>query len=179
MTEKFTKKNNTLFSWWRLLSSFLSALKILSALAVSTVFFCLLTFSTNLFVTHWRPDGRKNYERLVATLFLFCLVCFKCNCFFFYNGLKQGLILQTKPNLLLQISFFSYESYLYLLWKSMWRDLGTSLQLCSSHLLASPILILKFALYQGHVPRLTRKKKQTKFVYFVETANVWMFDILS
>ena len=140
----------------------------------------LFTYVFNESVCNALAPWRKEKLWTTCSYFLFVLVWFVLKVIVFvYNGLKQGLILQTKPNLLLQISFFSYESYLYLLWKSMWRDLGTSLQLYSSHLLASPILILKFALYQGHVPRLTRKKKQTKFVYFVETANVWMFDILS
>ena len=46
----------------------------------------------------------KNYERPVLS---FYFVSFVLNVSVFdYNGLKQSLILQTKPNRLLQISFF-------------------------------------------------------------------------
>ena len=64
----------------------------------------------------------------------FYFVSFVLNVVFDYNGLKQSLILQTKQNCLLQISFFSWETYLCLLEKSMlgcmWRDLGITLALC-------------------------------------------------
>ena len=81
-------------------------------LAVSTVF-CLLAFSTNLFMTHSRLERWKNDERLVLS---FHFVSFVLNVIVFvYNGLKQSHILQTMPNRLLQIYFFHRNLiYVYL-----------------------------------------------------------------
>ena len=76
-------------------------------LAVFT-FFCLLAFSMNLFMT-------KKIEGLVP-LILFVLNFIAL----VYNGWKQSLILQTKPNRLLQISFF-HRNLIYVYLK---KDLG-------------------------------------------------------
>ena len=82
---------------------------------------CLLAFSTNLFITHWRLKRRKTYERLVLS---FYIVSFVLNVIVFVrNGLKQ-----TKPNHLFQIPFF-HRNLIYVYFKKnvlrrMWRDLG-------------------------------------------------------
>ena len=90
-------------------------------LTASTVF-CLLVFSTNLFMMHYCLERRKNNERLVLS---FGFVWFILSVIIFvYNGLKQNLILQTNANCFLHISSF----------------IG-----------------------------IMRKKKLTKFVYFLET----------
>ena len=138
-------------------------------LTASTVF-CLLVFSTNLFMMHYCLERRKNNQRLVLS---FGFVWFILNVIIFvYNGLKQNLILQTNTNCFLQISFFHRNLiYIYFFKKAYCAccDLDTSLQLCLSHLFASLILLCRIVLYQGHIPRLMRKKKLTKFVYFLET----------
>ena len=138
-------------------------------LAVSTVF-CLLAFSTDLFMTHYYFARRKNNERLVLS---FGFIWFVLDVIVFvYNRLKQSLILQTNANRFLQI-FFSHRNLIciYFFKKAYcaYSDLDASLQLCVSHLFASLVLLRKFVLCQGHVPGLTRKKKLTKFVYFLET----------
>ena len=99
-------------------------------LAVSTVF-CLLAFSTNLFMTHSRLGRWKNDERLVLS---FHFVLFVLNVIVFvYNELKQSHVLQTMPNRLLQIYFFHRNLiYIYLknsILRCMWIDLGMSLPL--------------------------------------------------
>ena len=73
----------------------------------------LLAFSTNLFITHWRLKRRKTDERLALS---FYIVSFVLNVIVFVrNGLKQSLILQTKPNRLFQIPFFHRNLiYVYL-----------------------------------------------------------------
>ena len=82
---------------------------------------CLLAFSTNQFITHWRLKRRKTYERLVLS---FYIVSFVLNVIVFVrNGLKQ-----TKPNHLFQIPFF-HRNLIYVYFKKnvlrrMWRDLG-------------------------------------------------------
>ena len=93
-------------------------LLILFNLAVSTVF-CLLAFSTNMFMTHSRLERWKNDERLVLS---FHFVSFVLNVIVFvYNGLKQSHIL----NGLLQIYFF-HRNLIYVYLKNsilgcMWR----------------------------------------------------------
>ena len=69
---------------------------------------CLLAFSMNLFITHWRLKRRKTYEQLVLS---FYIVSFVLNVIVFVrNGLKQ-----TKPNRLFQIAFFHRNLiYVYL-----------------------------------------------------------------
>ena len=92
--------------------------------------------------------------------------------FFVYNRLKPSFTLKTNTNRFLQISFFHRNLiYIYFFKKAYCAccDLDTSLQLCVSHLFASLILLCRIVLYQGHIPRLMRKKKLTKFVYFLET----------
>ena len=79
-------------------------------LAVSTVF-CLLAFSTNLFMTHYYLARRKKNERLILS---FGFVWFVLNVFvFLYNRLKQSLILQTNTNRFLQI-FFPHRNLIYI-----------------------------------------------------------------
>ena len=121
-------------------------------------------------MTHYYLARRKNNERLVLS---FGFVWFVLNVIVFvYNRLKQSLILQTNTNRFLQI-FFSHRDliciYFFNKGYCAYCDLDTSLQLCVSHLFESLVLLRKFVLYQGHVPGLTRKKKPTKFVYFLET----------
>ena len=121
-------------------------------------------------MTHYYLARRKNNERLVLS---FGFVWFVLNVIVFvYNRLKQSLILQTNTNRFLQI-FFSHRNliciYFFNKGYCAYCDLDTSLQLCVSHLFESLVLLRKFVLYQGHVPGLTRKKKPTKFVYFLET----------
>ena len=135
MTENFIKQNNTLSSSWMFVffKKVISALMIIMIffnLAVSTVF-CLLAFSTNLFMTHSHLGRWKNDERLVLS---FHFVSFVLNVIFVYNGLKQSHILQIMPNRLLQIYFF-HRNLIYVYLKNsilccMWRDLGMSLPLC-------------------------------------------------
>ena len=117
----------------------------------------------------------KNYERPVLS---FYFVSFVLNVSVFdYNGLKQSLILQTKPNRLLQISFFSQEPYLCLFKKSilrcMWRDLGMSLALYQSHLLASLILLRKFALILPgtHSTIALAEREQKRFTKLAWSCN--------
>ena len=121
-------------------------------------------------MTHYYLARRKNNERLVLS---FGFVWFVLNVIVFvYNRLKQSLILQTNTHRFLQI-FFSHRNliciYFFNKGYCAYCDLDTSLQLCVSHLFESLVLLRKFVLYQGHVPGLTRKKKPTKFVYFLET----------
>ena len=137
MTENFIKKNNSLPSPWMFfffLKLVISASMIvvnLLILAVSTVF-CLLAFSTNLFMTHSRLERWKNDGELVLS---FHFVSFILNVIvFIYNGLKESHILQAMPNCLLQIyCFHSNLIYVYLkniILRCMWRDLYMSLPLC-------------------------------------------------
>ena len=119
MTENFIKQNNTLSSSWMFVffKKVISALMIIMIffnLAVSTVF-CLLAFSTNLFMTHSHLGRWKNDERLVLS---FHFVSFVLNVIVFvYNGLKQSHILQTMPNRLLQILFFFIATLFMFIWK--------------------------------------------------------------
>ena len=84
------------------LKQVISALMISVNLHYFSSIHCLLAFSTNQFITHWRLKRRKTYERLVLS---FYIVSFVLNVIVFVrNGLKQ-----TKPNRLFQIPFFEYE----------------------------------------------------------------------
>ena len=49
----------------------------------------------------------------------FYFVSFVLNVVFDYNGLKQSLILQTKQNRLLQISFFFHRNLIYVCFKKV------------------------------------------------------------
>ena len=101
------------FSWRIFLkTSFISALMF----AVNLLFFssvhCFLVYLrlvnlifvlANLLMTYQRFEKRKKYERLVLS---FCFVSFVLSVtVFVHNGLKKSLILQTKPNIFLQIFF--------------------------------------------------------------------------
>ena len=66
--------------------------------------FCLLAFSTNPLC---RINALKEAKILSALYFLFILLRVLNVIVFDYNGLKQSLILQTKQNRLLLISFSS------------------------------------------------------------------------
>ena len=84
------------------LKQVISALMISVNLHYFSSIHCLLAFSTNPFITHWRLKRRKTYERLVLS---FYIVSFVLNVIVFVrNGLKQ-----TKANRLFQIPFFEYE----------------------------------------------------------------------
>ena len=95
------------------LKQVISALMISVNLHYFSSIHCLLAFSTNQFITHWRLKRRKTYERLVLS---FYIVSFVLNVIVFVrNGLKQSLILQTKPNRLFQFPFFQRKLiYVYL-----------------------------------------------------------------
>ena len=101
------------FSWRIFLkTSFISALMF----AVNLLFFssvhCFLVYLrlvnlifvlANLLMTYQRFEKRKKYEWLVLS---FCFVSFVLSVtVFVHNGLKKSLILQTKPNIFLQIPF--------------------------------------------------------------------------
>ena len=122
---------------------------------------CLLAFSTNPFITHWRLKRRKTYERLVLS---FYIVSFVLNVIVFVrNGLKQSLILQTKPNRLFQIPFFHRNlNYVYFKKASCTVCGETSVRVCNISYFNSQIFINPtrdtFLVSRG-------KKKPTKFVY--------------
>ena len=108
MTENVTKNNDAHFSSWRYFSlkSFISGLIIVAlfSLAVSTfaLFTCSFTQPVYEVLPPWKK--KKHYERPALH---FCSISFLSNVIVFvYNGLKQNLILETKLNRFLQISFF-------------------------------------------------------------------------
>ena len=90
------------------LKQVISALMIFVNLHYFSSIHCLLAFSTNPFITHWRLKRRKTYERLVLSFYIVSLVL---NVIVFVrNGLKQ-----TKPNRLFQIPLFHRNLiYVYL-----------------------------------------------------------------
>ena len=143
------------------LKQVISALMISVNLHYFSSIHCLLAFSTNQFITHWRLKRRKTYERLVLS---FYIVSFVLNVIVFVrNGLKQ-----TKPNRLFQIPFFHRNLiYVYLkknILRRMWRDLGMWVCNYINHIRL--YLLFWFAnfhyTYKGHIPRLTRKNKADK-----------------
>ena len=87
------------------LKQVISALMISVNLHYFSSIHCLLAFSTNPFITHWRLKRRKTYERLVLSFYIvsFVLNVIVSVC----NGLKQ-----TKPNRLFQIPFI-YRNLIY------------------------------------------------------------------
>ena len=105
-----------------------------------------------------------------CTFFWFCLVRFECFVFCLY-WIKTKPHFANKAKPFFTEFFISQESYVCLFLKSIlcfaWRDLGTSLLLCPSHLFVSLFLLRKFALILSGTR--FRKNKQTKFVYFLET----------
>ena len=106
---KISQKIMTFFSFWMFFflkqSSFLLLwlLLIFVSLAVSTVALFTGVF-TELVYDALAPWKKKKIRTIVI---YFCFVSFVLNVIVFvYKGLKQSLIQQTKPNRLLQISFF-------------------------------------------------------------------------
>ena len=90
----FLKQNPFLLSW---------LLLIFVSLAVFTVALFTCVF-TELVYDALAPWKKKKIRTIVI---YFCFVSFVLNVIVFvYKGLKQSLIQQTKPNRLLQISFF-------------------------------------------------------------------------
>ena len=146
------------------LKQVISALMIFVNLHSFRSIHCLLAFSTNPFITHWRLKRRKTYERLVLS---FYIVSFVLNVIVFVrNGLKQSLILQTKPNRLFQIHFF-HKNLIYVYLKKascavcgeIWAWVCNYISHIRLHLLRK----------HGFVKKTCVLFCQYKFVYFLET----------
>lgn len=78
---------------------------LISIISVSDIF-CLFAFLQDLFLMHQQClERRKTYEQLVCS---FCFVQFVLNAIVFVDsGLKQNLVLQTRPN------HFFFRFYVY------------------------------------------------------------------
>ena len=97
-------------------------------LAVATVF-CLLAFSTNLFMTHYYLARRESNDRLVLS---FGFVWFVLDVIaFVYNRLKQSLILQTNANRFLQIFFAIGILFTFIFLKKHIVLIATWIRVCS------------------------------------------------
>ena len=119
-------------------------------------------------MTQQRLEKRKNYQRLVPS---FYFVSFVLNVIvFLYNGLKQSLILQIKPNHLLQVSF-CHRNLIYVYLKKYLALYVERLGYEFVVMLVTFVCILYFALQICINPTrdtflISRwKKKLTKFVY--------------
>ena len=140
MTEKFTKKSTTLFfivKVFFLKPSFISALMIVVNLLFFSSIRCCFVHLRFLRTCLWRISALKEerkYERVVLSFFV--VVLFVLSVIVFgYNGLKQSLILQTKPNRFLQISSF-HRIFMFILRKYLALYVETWVRVCCyvSHL---------------------------------------------
>ena len=97
------------FPWWRFSffkTSFISALMIAVNLFFFSSIHCCFVYLRFQRICLKLISALKE-EKNEGDALSFCFVSFVLNVIVFvYNGLKQSLIQQTKPNRLLQISFF-------------------------------------------------------------------------
>ena len=134
MTEKFTKKSTTLFfivKVFFLKPSFISALMIVVNLLFFSSIHCCFVHLRFLRTCLWRISALKEerkYERVVLSLFVVVLFVLSVTVFG-YNGLKQSLILQTKPNRFLQISSF-HRIFMFILRKYLALYVETWVRVC-------------------------------------------------
>ena len=130
----------------------------------------LHVFCTYIFACINTLKKEVKYEQAVLSFFFSCFHHFKC-CFCLQQ-IKTKPYSANKAKLLFTNIFFSYDSYIYSKKASCpaCGDLGTSLLLCLSRLFASLVLLHKLALIlTGRHSSSHKKKKLTKFVYFLET----------
>ena len=130
---------------------------------------CLLAFSVNLSTMYQRLERRKKQEQVVI---YFYFVLFVLNVTFVYNGLKQSLIQQTKPNRLI-CRFLSFLEFLGLFLNSILCCMFR-LRYEFSALFVTFVSISRFdsQIYVNLTREtfvVSREKKRTKVVHFLKT----------
>ena len=130
---KIHKKSTTLFfivKAFFLKPSFICALMIVVNFLFSSSIHCSFVHLHFQRTCLWRISALKEerkYERVVLSCFFILIVSYVI--VFVYNGLKQSLILQTKPNRFLQISSF-YRILMFIVRKHLALYVETCVRVC-------------------------------------------------
>ena len=130
---------------------------------------CLLAFSVNLSTMYQRLERRKKQEQVVI---YFYFVLFVLNVTFVYNGLKQSLIQQTKPNRLI-CRFLSFLEFLGLFLNSiLCRMFRLRYEFSATFITFVSISCFDSQIYVNLTREtfvVSREKKRTKVVHFLKT----------